>query len=47
MGIPADGEVAIATTNRNFIGRMGAKTSKVYLASPYSAARAAILGYIG
>lgn len=47
MGILADGEVAIATTNRNFIGRMGAKTSKVYLASPYSAARAAILGYIG
>ncbi len=47
MGILADGETAIATTNRNFIGRMGAKTSKIYLASPYSAARAALLGYIG
>ncbi len=47
MGILADGEKAIATTNRNFIGRMGAKTSEIYLASPYTAARAAILGYIG
>ena len=47
MGILSDGEVAIATTNRNFIGRMGSKTSKIYLASPYSAARAAISGYIG
>ena len=47
MGILADNEVAIATTNRNFIGRMGDKTSKIYLASPYVAARAALLGYIG
>lgn len=47
MGILSDNEVAIATTNRNFIGRMGAKSAKIYLSSPYTAARAALLGYIG
>lgn len=47
MGILSDNEVAIATTNRNFIGRMGEKSSRIYLASPYTAARAALLGYIG
>ncbi len=47
MGILADNETAIATTNRNFIGRMGARSSRIYLASPYTAARAALLGYIG
>jgi 3-isopropylmalate/(R)-2-methylmalate dehydratase large subunit len=47
VGILADNEAAVATTNRNFIGRMGDKTSKIYLASPYVAARAALLGYIG
>lgn len=46
MGILADGEKAVATTNRNFVGRMGAKTSEVYLSSPYVAAESAIKGYI-
>ncbi len=46
MGILADGETAVATTNRNFVGRMGAKTSKIYLASPEVAAAAAVLGHI-
>ncbi len=46
MGILAQDEVAIATTNRNFVGRMGDKTSKVYLSSPATAAASAIKGYI-
>jgi 3-isopropylmalate/(R)-2-methylmalate dehydratase large subunit len=46
MGILADGERAIATTNRNFIGRMGHVDSEVYLASPLVAATSAITGYI-
>jgi 3-isopropylmalate/(R)-2-methylmalate dehydratase large subunit len=46
MGILAAGEVAVATTNRNFIGRMGHKDSKVYLASPAVAAATAIEGRI-
>lgn len=46
MGILADDEIAVATTNRNFIGRMGAKTSKVYLASPAVAAATAVAGHI-
>ena len=46
MGILAENEVAIATTNRNFIGRMGHVTSKIYLASPETAATSAIKGYI-
>jgi len=47
MGILAAGERAVATTNRNFVGRMGHTKSEVYLASPYIAARAALKGYLG
>ncbi len=46
MGILAAGERAVATTNRNFVGRMGHVDSEVYLASPYVAAASAIAGKI-
>lgn len=46
MGILAKGERAIATTNRNFVGRMGDPESEVYLANPAVAAASAILGRI-
>ena len=46
MGILAHGERAVATTNRNFVGRMGDVTSEVYLASPYVAAESAIQGVL-
>ncbi len=46
MGILAEGERAVATTNRNFVGRMGHPGSEVYLAGPYIAAASAITGEI-
>ena len=45
-GVLADNEVCIASTARNFQGRMGATTSQVYLANPYTVAAAAVAGQI-
>lgn len=46
MGILGDKEVCISTTNRNFVGRMGSRDSKVYLSNSAVAAASAISGYI-
>ncbi len=47
MGILAKGERAVATTNRNFVGRMGHPESEVYLSNPAVAAASAVMGRIG
>jgi 3-isopropylmalate/(R)-2-methylmalate dehydratase large subunit len=45
-GVLAEEEVCISSTSRNFQGRMGASSSKVYLGSPYCVAAAAVAGEI-
>jgi 3-isopropylmalate/(R)-2-methylmalate dehydratase large subunit len=47
MGVLSEGERAISTTNRNFVGRMGHPKSEVYLSNPAVAAASGVMGRIG